>query len=43
MIPPIPANDDAAAGVSEGVARLPQPLPMDEVDEWDPFGEPDIA
>ena len=36
-------DDDVAAGVSEGVARLPQPLPMDEVDEWDPFGEPDIA
>lgn len=36
---------DSATATEEspGVHRLPQPLPMEEVDEWDPFGEPDIA
>ena len=39
------ATGDSDTGPEAGdrVARLPQPLPMDEVDEWDPFGEPDIA
>ena len=37
------SSGDTEPGAGDGVARLPQPLPMDDVDEWDPFGEPDIA
>ena len=40
---PDTATGDTQPEAGVGVARLPQPLPMDEVDEWDPFGEPDIA
>jgi transposase InsO family protein len=34
--PPVDAADNPPA-------RLPQPYPTDEVDEWDPFDTPDIA